>query len=200
MSLYELLEIPPEATPAEIARAYQIARAAYSPSSMATYPIFSEEEKSEILRRVEAAYEVLGDERRRGEYDARMRRDLAPGASQPGRGGAQNGECEGQGRLFSSEEDLELEGSLEPEDGLYDGAVLRRIRLSRGVELAEISAVTKISQAYLRCIEENRLQELPSAVYVRGFLREYAKCLRLDPIKVTKSYMEQCLERGPGGG
>jgi flagellar biosynthesis protein FlhG len=87
---------------------------------------------------------------------------------------------------------------VEPEDGVYDGPVLRRIRLSRGVELEDISVTTKINETYLRFIEENRYQDLPAPVYVRGFLREYSKCLHLDPNRVTQSYMDRLSSR-PGG-
>jgi flagellar biosynthesis protein FlhG len=63
------------------------------------------------------------------------------------------------------------------------------------VELEDISVTTKINETYLRFIEENRYQDLPAPVYVRGFLREYAKCLHLDPNRVTQSYMERLSTR-----
>ena len=81
---------------------------------------------------------------------------------------------------------------------MFDGAVLRRIRLSRGVEIEEISELTKINQTYLRFMEEDRYHDLPAPVYIRGFLREYAKCLRLDPRRVTESYLERLRERTGG--
>ena len=83
-----------------------------------------------------------------------------------------------------------LVDGLEPEDGIYDGAVLRRIRMSLGVELAEVSQDTKINEEHLRNIEEDRFDALPAPVYVRGFVREFARCLRLDPKAVSDSYCE----------
>jgi DnaJ-class molecular chaperone len=195
-SFYELLEVSPDASTDEISRAYQIARATYEPTSLATYSIFSEEESHEILRRVEEAWEVLGDDRRRVEYDRRL---VQEGRAEEGSGEDPSVRDRGAGasRSFARAEgetldvDRELEETLAPADGVYDGEVLRRIRVSRGVEIEEIAEVTKISPAYLRLIEQNRFHDLPAAVYLRGFLRQYAHCLRLDPGRVTESYMQR---------
>jgi flagellar biosynthesis protein FlhG len=193
-NFYEVLEVSPEATLAEIERAYRIARATYQPNSLATYSLFNESESGEILRRVEEAYVVLSDARLRREYDARLRRDgsgppLRPPAREaPPRPPAPAPLGPGWTPVQQSPA-LELDESLEPADGVYDGRALRRIRLSRGIELEEISAVTKINETYLRYLEEDRYPELPAPVYVRGFLREYARYLRLDPRRVTESYM-----------
>jgi curved DNA-binding protein CbpA len=83
-----------------------------------------------------------------------------------------------------------LADGLEPEDGIYDGAVLRRIRMSLGIELTEVAARSKVSIEHLHNIEEDRFEDLPSPVYVRGFVKEFARCLRLDPGVVARSYFE----------
>jgi cytoskeletal protein RodZ len=53
------------------------------------------------------------------------------------------------------------------------------------VSLEEVAAVTRVPLPALRSIEEGRLDELPGEVFVRGFLRAYARCLRLDPEDVV---------------
>jgi curved DNA-binding protein CbpA len=198
-NFYELLEVPPDATLQEIARAYKIARSTYQPSSTATYSVFSDEENQEILGKIEESYTVLSDARLRREYDARLGRQRMEAEREPSpvevapvrsRTNAQAAYA-----LQSPESDMELEESIEPEDGVYDGAVLRRIRLSRGVEIEEIAEVTKINKTYLRFIEEDRYHDLPAPVYVRGFLAQYARCLRLDPRGVTESYLERLRQR-----
>jgi flagellar biosynthesis protein FlhG len=83
-----------------------------------------------------------------------------------------------------------LADGLDPEDGIYDGAVLRRIRMSLGIELAEVASRSKISLEHLQSIEEDRFDALPPPVYVRGFVREMARCLGLDPNAVSKSYFD----------
>ena len=198
-NFYELLEVSPESSLEEIARAYQIVRSTYETSSLATYSIFSDEEAQDIRRRVEEAYAVLSDAGLRREYDGRLgQRQLAARSPEPvpQRRASHAAELARDPYVARSPRmDLELEESLEPADGVFDGPVLRRIRLSRGVELEEISATTKINQTYLGFIEEERFNDLPAPVYVRGFLREYARCLRLDPRRVTESYMEQYQDR-----
>jgi flagellar biosynthesis protein FlhG len=199
---YEVLEVSPEATLQEIERAYRIARATYQPSSVATYSLWSEAETAEILRRVEEAYVVLSDARLRREYDARLRRDLGPAPARPAREPAARPPAAppvpGWTPVGSAAPPpaLDLDLGVEPEDGVYDGRTLRRIRLSRGIELEEISAVTKINETYLRYLEEDRYPDLPAPVYVRGFLREYARYLRLDPRRVTDSYMSRASAGG----
>ena len=52
-----------------------------------------------------------------------------------------------------------------------------------------MAEVTKIRKGYLRALEENDFDGLPAAVYVRGFISEYARVLGLDTQMVAKSYM-----------
>ena len=201
-NLYETLEVAPDATLQEIERAYRIARSTYQPNSLATYSVFSDVEAGDILRRVEEAYAVLSDARMRREYDARLRREGSgetppPPLNPPGRAAPPAAGASGWSQPPARSPAIELDAALEPEDGIFDGPVLRRIRLSRGVELEEISSVTKINETYLRYIEENRYVDLPPGVYVRGFLRQYAQTLRLDARRVADSYMRRYEERTP---
>jgi hypothetical protein len=90
--------------------------------------------------------------------------------------------------------------ALGDEGSEFDGARLRRARLNHGVEIEDISGVTKISTNYLRCIEEDRFAELPAPVYVRGFVAAYADCIGLDSKRVAASYMknfESAIEGSP---
>lgn len=64
------------------------------------------------------------------------------------------------------------------------GASLRRERELRGVSLQEIAASTKISVSLLQAIEDDRLDKLPQGLFVRGFVREYARFLALDEQKI----------------
>lgn len=220
-NFYEVLEVPRDATLQEIEKAFRICRATYEPNSIAAYSIYGEEECSEILRRIEEAYTVLSDARLRREYDARLRREenaeaaaprptpsahtesVRPEAARPeaSRPEAARPEAARPGgrepsrtARVRSDVELDLEEPYEPEDGVYDGTALRRYRLSRGVELEEIASATKIRESCLEHIESNRYHELPAAVYVRGFLKEYARFLRLDPTRVADSYMRRLRE------
>jgi cytoskeletal protein RodZ len=57
------------------------------------------------------------------------------------------------------------------------GTLLREERERRQVSLAEISHSTKLSVSSLKLMEAGRLEDLPPDVFVRGFIRSYAKTL-----------------------
>jgi curved DNA-binding protein CbpA len=201
-SYYELLEAPIEGTPQQIERAYRIARATYQPQSTATYSLFSTDESASILRRIEEAYAVLSDARLRREYDARLRRDDSRPGAEPGPAPSRPAppvrqyvpEPPLRARTEPRAAEVDLDGGLAPENGVFDGDVLRRIRVSLGIELEEIVATTKINEHHLRAIEGNRYDALPPPVYLRGFLRQIAKCLSLDPTAVADSYTARMRE------
>lgn len=67
------------------------------------------------------------------------------------------------------------------EDSHRLGEVLRAAREAKGADLAQVERETKIRQRYLSALELGEYRELPGAVYTRGFLRNYAAFLDLDP-------------------
>ena len=79
-------------------------------------------------------------------------------------------------------------------DTEFTGALLRKVRESLGLDLAEISERTKIARSHLQAIEDERFDELPALVYTRGFLGEFAKQLRLDPTQVQKTFVRRLRE------
>jgi len=74
---------------------------------------------------------------------------------------------------------------------------LRRARLRRGIDLEKIAEVTKINPTYLRFIEQEQFEELPAAVYVRGFVVSFARCIGLNASQVTDGYMVRYREHTP---
>ncbi|MBA2384177.1 MAG: DUF4115 domain-containing protein [Actinobacteria bacterium] len=60
------------------------------------------------------------------------------------------------------------------------GNSLREARLRRELELSDAEHGTKIRGKYLRALEDERFELLPSHTYVKGFLRSYADYLGLD--------------------
>ena len=60
------------------------------------------------------------------------------------------------------------------------GNSLREARVRRGIELAQAEQATKVRTKYLRALEEEHFELLPSETYVKGFLRTYADYLGLD--------------------
>ncbi len=68
------------------------------------------------------------------------------------------------------------------------GRALRRARETRGKSLEEASRETRVRIDYLRAIEHEWFGALGSDVYVRGFLRSYARYLGLSSDKVLEAY------------
>ena len=73
-------------------------------------------------------------------------------------------------------------------DGNTPGDELRRARDAQGLSLEDMSRLTKISLSKLTAIERNDLDKLPGDVYVRGFLRAYAREVDLDPEETVQRY------------
>jgi hypothetical protein len=68
------------------------------------------------------------------------------------------------------------------------GGYLKRQRERRGMNVAELSRVTRIPAASLEAIEADRFDELPGEVFVRGFLAAYAQAVRVLPAEVVARY------------
>jgi hypothetical protein len=76
-----------------------------------------------------------------------------------------------------------------PEDGEINGALLQRLREARGMTLRQLGEVTKVSVHYLKAIEANQFGDLPSRVYLRGFLIQYARALKVSSDRLAKGYL-----------
>lgn len=71
----------------------------------------------------------------------------------------------------------------------FRGEFLRKVREYRKVSIDELSEFTKISRSYINAIESEEFKALPAAVYVRGFVTQIAKALKLESEKVALGYM-----------
>ena len=72
------------------------------------------------------------------------------------------------------------------------GTWLRRQREVREIDLREIADSSKVSMSYLRALEEDRFEVLPAPVFAKGFLRQYARYVGLDPEEVVNFYVSAC--------
>jgi curved DNA-binding protein CbpA len=71
----------------------------------------------------------------------------------------------------------------------FPGSFLKEIREYKKVTIERMSDMMKISKTYLNAIENDDLKKLPAEVYIRGFVLQYAKCLKLNAEVVATSYM-----------
>lgn len=75
------------------------------------------------------------------------------------------------------------------------GHILREARETKGYTLAEVQNQTRISARFLEALEGGEYDLLPTAVHVRGFLRNYARFLGLDPEPLLNRYLLQHAHR-----
>src|SRR6476660_269350 len=79
--------------------------------------------------------------------------------------------------------------ATEPLPSLPEGLYTARER--QGVELYRAESDTKIRARYLAALERGDYKELPGAVYTKGFLRNYALYLGLDPDEVLLQWRHE---------
>jgi len=186
-SHYEILELPCTARLADIRRAYPLVRAAYDDESLAIYSVYGRDESELIRQRIDDAYRVLTDGESRRCYDEQI--GLAPGIY-TAEEAAVAVDSEPSEQVVEIVHALGEVDELDDEDSRdWDGAKLRRARMRRGIELEQISEITRINVTYLRAIEENAYRDLPAPVYTRGFVTAYARTIEVDPHRVAESYM-----------
>jgi cytoskeletal protein RodZ len=70
------------------------------------------------------------------------------------------------------------------------GEDLRMERISRGIALEDITAVTKITQRHLIALEQERFRLLPGGILSKGIVRGYAGAVGLDPNEWTERFIK----------
>lgn len=73
-------------------------------------------------------------------------------------------------------------------ESLTLGEKLKKLRLQYRMSYADIAKATRIQAKYLEALENGAYERLPAEVYVRGFLRSYARYLGLDDEAFLKLY------------
>ncbi|MFN7685333.1 MAG: J domain-containing protein, partial [Oligoflexia bacterium] len=112
-SLYEILEVRPDAGPQEIRAAYLRTKASYQRDSLALYSIMGEEEAAQMLRQIEEAFQVLSNPDRKRLYDQSHFRNPPPGPALQG-SGAQGPSA----KIFSIDRAPPMSGSVEGSEDL----------------------------------------------------------------------------------
>ena len=62
------------------------------------------------------------------------------------------------------------------------GELLREARERAGIDLATLESMTRIKQQSLKALENNDFAQLPSVVFVKGYISSYARALEIDPM------------------
>ncbi len=76
------------------------------------------------------------------------------------------------------------------------GEDLRMERMSRGIALEDITAVTKISPHHLLALEQDRFRQLPGGILNKGIVRGYATAVGLDQQDWTERFLRAYADSG----
>ena len=202
LNYYELLKVPYGASSFEIRQAYKHALVIYEESSLATYSLFTEDERKIILANVEKAFLTLIDAEKRTIYDKNLasigeipEELLTKKEKKKTIPLFQINKIKSKGNNLSSirrkikEKGAGNLGGAMFERDLISGEDLKNLRESLGIELEEMFQATKISPTTLEAIEKDRIDHLPPEVYLKSFLKSYAEALQLDARQVVEKYL-----------
>ena len=217
---YQVLEVSYDASSDEIQSAFETARDIYSHEGLVSSSILSDRERRRTFHRISEAYQTLIAEESRRLYDRRLGvpasrptrkflsatihttdndsveatftpADVAPPKAriEPEHDSVDDVETS---EPASGSENLTRECALQLQPAEEaTGAFLKAARQAMGLELETISKETKIGRSMLEYIENERLDRLPAAVYLRNFTRQIARCLGLDEDQASKTYVER---------
>ncbi|MCU0241446.1 MAG: helix-turn-helix domain-containing protein [Vicinamibacteria bacterium] len=186
-NFYELLGLRAGCGGEQIEKAYRFYLDLYAEGGLALYSLLSAEEMKQMRAQLREAFDTLRDPVKRIEYDLRHGMIAVAVTPEPGAQLRLEYEAAAKGASTAARPTPKIELQTLPEP--VTGAALRAQRERRGVSLGEIAEHTKVSRRYLEYIESERFSMLPAAVYLRGFLAEYARAIGLDPKRTVDSYL-----------
>jgi len=193
---YQILELSRGASPEEIAFAYQRMRQIYSPESLATYSLFTPEERAEIMAQIEESFRVLSDPPSRRDYDAFLPSEVRPPS--PAEAGPQPAlpfdeipDPSLGARPPSPVSTPESQPPAPEPPREITGESLRRFREALGINLDRMWELTRIRKGILQAIEDEDLAQLPAPVYLKGLVLTYARALNFSaPEVAAQQYLD----------
>lgn len=178
------MEIEPSATEEEVRRATRRLKEIYAPDAPAVYGAYTQAELESLNRRFDEAQAILVDPEKRQVYDLELRVAGAAAA-------AEKVHPEVEEKPEPPPPDGAAAEEMSKADADYTGDLLQRIRIARRLSLEELADRTKIKPSYLRAIEEEAWDLLPASIYVRGFLANVARELKVDARRVLDTYFQR---------
>jgi flagellar biosynthesis protein FlhG len=194
---YEILETEPGVSDEEVRRAFRALKEIYGASSPVIAGLYDEQELADLHARANAAHDTLFAPERRRLYDLALpEADLARAVRAAAANSTRRPGLMGPAAPVDADDRHDSPEPLIEMGDDVSGAVLRKIREARGIELSDIAQRTKISERHLLAIEEERFKDMPAAVYVRGYVMEYARSIRIDPQRAVESYLRRYHAKG----
>jgi cytoskeleton protein RodZ len=81
--------------------------------------------------------------------------------------------------------------------GGYCGQALKEAREKQGLSIENIAGRLRLSMRQINAIETDNLAQLPQASTVRGFIRNYAKELKIDPVPIIEAFNKISPDKAP---
>lgn len=79
-------------------------------------------------------------------------------------------------------------GNEEPRtEGAAPGVALRAARAAQNLSVADVARQLKLSVSQVEALEAGAFDRLPGPVFARGFIRNYARLLKVDPDGILRS-------------
>ena len=163
----KILGLRSDATFVEIKRVYKRLLRLYASETSIISPIagdFSKRKKQKVIRDLEDAYKKLSVQI---EYEQSLKKqETRPSETE-------------------KSSDHSIRGMV------FGGRMLKDIRRKLGIQLFDVSLETKIRKEILKNIEQEKFEDLPQEIYLRGHVGSYAKYLSLNPKKVVDDYFKK---------
>lgn len=191
---YEILEIPPNANVKDIQLAYQRKLEIFADNSYVTIGILTKEEKEKERDILEQNYKLLINKEIRKKYDEEL---ISKNLLKEEERISEYKEIIAETPVGSLEAKDKIDNLSEKSCGdlseiaFYDGPSLKKIRQLKRISIEEIVSETNIRSWYIESIEMERYDALPARLYLKGFLKQIAKYLKLPEEKVLRDYLEK---------
>jgi DnaJ-class molecular chaperone len=205
LNYYEMLDLKYDAAVFEIRQAYNTTLQVYQSDSLTSYSFFSPDERKAILNLLEKAYLTLINEKSRRDYDNELIRSGLIDAAEKkplvktsvsifdiNRDSGKTATLKNKAQeLRAKVRGSEIIKEILSQEHI-SGPDLVKIRTELAVPLEQIAQETKIRIDFLQGIEKGDIQSFPAAVFLKGFIKSYLKCLCLEPAdEICGKYMNR---------
>ena len=153
---FDFFGLSDDASIDEVEKSFRELRNLYSEGSLATYSLLDDTDRQEKLAALRKAYDRI----------LQSYSHTTDSAVDPERGA---------GPFPAEVLKVNIDADLQQMPGLF----LQQSRKALGLSLQDVATRTKVRASILQDIEEQRFDFLPAPVYLRGFLREFARMVNV---------------------
>ena len=94
------------------------------------------------------------------------------------------------------DDDDKLKSESRP-SGLGPGERLQAARIQKSLSIDDVAGRMHLSTEILEAIEENRFEEITAPIFVKGYLRAYARIVALDEDEIIQQYVDSYSKEDP---